>query len=112
MRGRSMLRVSSLRGFRLCGGFTACVIAITLLLVHTRLVDAQALYGSIVGNVTDAQGATTPGVTLTATNTGTGLEVETVTDANGTYTFRNLLPGIYDVKASLTGFREHKQTGL
>ena len=34
----------------------------------------RLLYGSIVGNVTDAQGATAPGVTLTATNTGTGLE--------------------------------------
>src|SRR4051812_643771 len=112
MRGRSMLRVSSLRAFRRCGGFIACLIAITLLLVHTRLADAQALYGSIVGNVTDAQGATTPGVTLTATNTGTGLEVETVTDGDGAYTFRNLLPGSYDVKAALAGFREHKQTGI
>ena len=51
-------------------------------------------------------------MTLTATNTGTGLEVETVTDADGAYTFRNLLPGTYDVKASLAGFREYKQTGL
>src|SRR5215204_1099139 len=106
-----MLKVSSLRRvLRHGGGFTACLIAVTLLFVNARLVDAQALYGSIVGNVTDAQGATTPGVTLTATNTGTGLEVETVTDADGAYTFRNLLPGRYDVKAALTGFREHRQT--
>ena len=56
-------------------------------------IHAQALYGSIVGNVNDAQGATVPGVTITATNTGTGLEAETVTDADGAYTFRNLLPG-------------------
>ena len=108
-----MVKVSSLRRvLRLGGGFTACLIAVTLLFVNARLADAQALYGSIVGNVTDAQGATAPGVTLTATNTGTGLEVETVTDADGAYTFRNLLPGTYDVKAVLSGFREHKQTGI
>ena len=53
-----------------------------------------------------------PGVTLTATNTGTGLKVETVTDGDGAYTFRNLLPGMYDVRATLAGFREHKQTGI
>ena len=108
-----MLKVSSLRRvLRLCGGFTACLLAVTLLFVNTRLADAQALYGSIVGNVTDAQGGMTPGVSLTATNTGTGLEVETVTDTDGAYTFRNLLPGTYDVKAVLSGFREHKQTGI
>ena len=108
-----MLKVFSLRRvLRHGGSFTACLIAVTLLFVNARLADAQALYGSIVGNVTDAQGATVPGVTLTATNTGTALKVEAVTDGDGAYTFRNLLPGTYDVKAALTGFREHKQTGI
>ena len=32
----------------------------------------RLLYGSIVGTVTDAQGALDPGATVTATNTGTG----------------------------------------
>ena len=31
---------------------------------------------------------------------------------NGTYTFRNLPPGIYDLSASLEGFRALNQTGL
>jgi hypothetical protein len=107
-----MLKVSSLRRMGQSGSYTACLLAVALLFVNARLADAQALYGSIVGNVTDAQGAATPGVTLTATNTGTGLEMETVTDGDGAYTFRNMQPGTYDVKASLGGFREHKQTGL
>ncbi len=107
-----MLKVSSLRRMGYSGSFTACLLAVTLLFVNARLADAQALYGSIVGNVTDAQGGAVPGVTLTASNTGTGLEVETVADGDGAYTFRNLLPGTYDVKASLSGFREHKSTGL
>jgi hypothetical protein len=75
-------------------------------------VHAQVLYGSIVGNVSDPQGSLIPGVTITATNTGTGAKAETVTDENGSYTLRNLSPGVYDVSASLTGFREHQEKAV
>jgi hypothetical protein len=88
------------------------IVAAMLLPPGIRTASGQVLYGSIVGNVTDAQGAATPGVTLTATNTGTGLKVETVTDDTGAYAFRNLLPGTYDVVASLPGFREHQEKGV
>src|SRR6059058_4378487 len=69
----------------------------------------QALYGSIVGTVTDAQGAVAPGVVLTATNTGTELKVEVTSEADGSYAFRNLLPGTYTV---LPGFREHQEKNI
>ncbi len=88
------------------------VASILILMPGTRTASSQVLYGSIVGNVTDAQGAVTPGVTLTATNTGTGLTVETVTDENGTYAFRNLLSGTYDLSASLAGFRGHQERSI
>jgi len=73
---------------------------------------AQTLYGSITGTVTDAQGAAVPGATVTATNTGTQHMVSAPTDSDGNFTLHNLLPGTYDLAASLTGFRELKQTGL
>ncbi len=73
---------------------------------------AQALYGSIVGNVTDAQGAVVPGVVLVATNTGTALKVEATTDVTGAYIFRNLPTGTYDLSATLTGFRQHEQRSV
>ena len=94
------------------GIVTAMLVAVALLTFTTRAADAQVLYGSIVGNVSDAQGGITPGVTLTATNTGTGLKVETISDSSGAYTFRNLLPGTYDLSASLSGFREYQQKGI
>ena len=72
----------------------------------------QALYGSIVGTVTDAQGAVAPGVVLTATNTGTELKVEVTSEADGSYAFRNLLPGTYTVLATLPGFREHQEKNI
>ena len=101
----------SVRRVRHSGGSIACLL-VAVLLGAIPTVDAQVLYGSIVGNVTDAQSGAVPGVIVTATNTGTGLKLETVTDADGSYTFRNLLPGTFDLTATLTGFREHRQTGI
>ncbi len=74
--------------------------------------NAQALYGSIVGNVADPQGAVLQGVKVTITNTGTGLKLETTTDDTGSYVFRNLLPGDYDMTLSHSGFKELRQSGI
>jgi outer membrane receptor protein involved in Fe transport len=74
--------------------------------------SAQVLYCSIVGTVSDPQGAVVPGVTVTITNTGTGLKLDTTTDGTGSYVFPNLLPGTFDMTVSLTGFKEVHQTGI
>jgi hypothetical protein len=73
---------------------------------------SQALYGSIVGTIADQSGAPVPGATVTATNAGTGHKVDTQTDTDGSYTFRNLQPGVYDLSSSLQGFKEMKKTGI
>jgi hypothetical protein len=87
-------------------------IALAAALLLPLPAPAQTLYGSIVGTVSDPQGAAIPGATITATNAGTGHKVSVVTDRDGNYTFRNLLPGTYTLGASLQGFRELNQTGL
>ncbi len=74
--------------------------------------SAQALYGSIVGTVVDQSDLAVPGATVTATNPSTGSTLETVSDETGSYTFHNLLPGVYDLAVSLPGFREFRQTGV
>ncbi|MBI1761451.1 MAG: TonB-dependent receptor [Acidobacteria bacterium] len=74
--------------------------------------NAQALYGSIVGNVTDPQGAALPGVAVTITNIGTGLKVETTTDETGSYIFRNLPTGIYNMTLSGKGFKQLQQSDI
>ena len=76
------------------------------------LAVAQVLYGGVLGNVTDAQGARVPGATVTVTANATNLTVDTVTNAEGAYTLPNLPPGSYDVKVSMPGFREYIQTGV
>ncbi|MGH9831380.1 MAG: carboxypeptidase regulatory-like domain-containing protein, partial [Blastocatellia bacterium] len=76
------------------------------------LANAQVLYGSLVGNVVDQNGAVLPGVSVTITNTGTGLQLETTTDESGSYVFRNLLPGTFDMTLSTKGFKEMRQSGI
>ena len=73
---------------------------------------AQVLYGSIVGTVTDAQGAHVPGATVTIVNKETNLTRDTVTNEEGQYSLTNVLPGPYDVKVALTGFREAVRTNV
>jgi hypothetical protein len=73
---------------------------------HSAPALAQILYGGVVGAVKDPQGAFIPGVAVTITNTETGLTRETLTDARGAFNLVNVLPGPYDVKVSLQGFRE------
>ena len=89
--------------------------ALVLALVATASLStaaAQALYGSLTGNIADASGAAVPGATVTITNEDTGLELTAVSDATGTYTIRNIAGGTYTMKASLQGFKEFVQTGI
>jgi hypothetical protein len=67
-------------------------------------VDAQVLYGSIVGNVTDSTGAAVPGATVGITHGQTQAKRETTTDQNGGYRFQTIQPGTYKVVVGLTGF--------
>ncbi|HEX5083262.1 MAG TPA: carboxypeptidase-like regulatory domain-containing protein, partial [Blastocatellia bacterium] len=93
--------------------FTRFVVAIALAAGSMAVVaNAQALYGSIVGNVADPQGGVLSGVSVTITNTGTGLKMETTTDDTGSYIFRNLPPGAYDVALSFRGFKELRQSNV
>jgi len=60
---------------------------------------------SIGGIVEDASQALIPGVTITATNTQTGVVSTTVTNESGAYNFPAILPGVYKLTASLPGFK-------
>ena len=81
-------------------------------IISSHAAYAQSVYGTIVGAVRDSSGAALPAVTITVTNTGTGLVRTTVTDSIGAYTVPTLQPGAYTVKATLDGFREFLRTGV
>jgi hypothetical protein len=69
-------------------------------------VAAQAVYGSISGTITDNTGAIVPGVTVTITNLDRKTTDDVVSNESGFYSKERLLPGRYEVKAELPGFKQ------
>src|SRR5713226_8946732 len=67
--------------------------------------EAQVLYGSLVGKVRDSSGAALPGAAVTITHLETKLSRETVADAAGAYTFTTVPTGSYMLKVSVPGFK-------
>ncbi|MBV8202812.1 MAG: TonB-dependent receptor [Acidobacteria bacterium] len=84
-------------------GATAAL-AVALLFATAPPGAAQAAGGDLAGRAVDKSGAVLPGVTITATQSGTGLERSTVTGADGTFHLASLPVGSYTVKAELQGF--------
>ena len=73
---------------------------------------AQQLTGTITGTVADSSGAILPGVSVKATETGTGLVRSTLADDSGQFRFLLLPVGIYRVEASSEGFKGFRRDGI
>ncbi|MDZ7640160.1 MAG: TonB-dependent receptor [Bryobacterales bacterium] len=78
----------------------------------TAIANAQVLYGSLTGLVTDASSSVVPGASVTATNTETGIQTKTETNASGNYALSNLRPGLYNLSVTAQGFRTSIQEGV
>ena len=89
--------------------FLALSLSATLIV---KPLKAQVLYGSILGTVTDPNGAVLPAAHITVVNPKTGLKREADSDSAGLYAIPNLPEGTYDLTASAKGFKEYKQTGV
>lgn len=74
--------------------------------------NAQILYGSIVGSVKDPSGAAVPGATVTATQTQTQLTRSVTSDQAGGFEMSTLSAGNYTLKVSAQGFKTFTQTGV
>src|SRR5437773_10665517 len=68
--------------------------------------------GQINGVITDNTGGVVPGATVKAVEVATGLSRDTVTGADGRYTFTSLRPATYDITAELPGFRTSQRKGV
>ena len=84
--------------------------ALVAMLVGTFAVPstvyAQAVTGTLLGNVTDSSGAAVPGATVTATEVQTNIARTAVSNETGHYIFSSLKNGTYTVEAELQGFRK------
>ncbi len=76
-----------------------------LILIGIRQADAQLLYGSVVGTVTDNQGAVVPEAVVNVKQTETGETRSAVTNDSGAYPVSTISAGVYDVSVSKPGFQ-------
>jgi hypothetical protein len=88
-----------------------CFLGALILILTNGVAHAQAT-AQLSGRVTDESGGVLPGVTVTVTQTNTGLTRTTVTDDSGGYVLPNLPIGPYRLEVMLAGFRPYAQTGI
>jgi hypothetical protein len=73
---------------------------------------AQSFTSTVSGTVTDPSGAVVPNAEITLTLVATETSAKVTTGSTGLYSFPNLRPGIYELKASAPGFRDSVQRGI
>ncbi|MCI0389212.1 MAG: TonB-dependent receptor [Acidobacteria bacterium] len=91
------------------------VLSLAIILISSataQFAEAQVLYGTLVGRVEDQSGAVLPGAKVTVTNKDTGQQREATTDESGSYAFRDLQAGIYELKVIQTGFKSYVKAGV
>ncbi len=91
---------------------SAWMLILALAVAAPALAQSQAINGTIEGTIADISGGVLPGVTVTVTNTDTGLTRTAVTDERGGYRVILLPLGSYRVAAELPGFKKYEQSGV
>src|SRR5437763_265624 len=74
--------------------------------------NAQVLFGSASGTITDQSGAAVPKAHVSSVNKATGVRKETDADAGGFYRLTDLSPGLYDITVTAGGFKPLTQTSV
>lgn len=88
----------------------AVLMFVAVALPHTG--QAQVLYGSLTGNVTDQAGAAITRAKVEALRVDTNISKSTTTDDRGSYLFNDLQPGVYRVTIEATSFKTVSQTDV
>jgi len=87
------------------------VLLLLLALLVALPCRAQSQTGVIRGQVTDPSGGTLVGATVLLT-TPSGASMDTTTNKEGMYEFKNLAPGTYEIKAVAAGFALFDKSGV
>lgn len=92
--------------------FAASLSVCLLLVAGSMPLKAQEARASIEGRVTDQQGAVIPGARVAVTAENTNVSQTTVTNQQGSWTVRFLIPGSYRIVVSATGFKASERKGI
>jgi hypothetical protein len=101
-----LIRMKPAQSFK--PGGTLLFLFLSLLSLPCR---AQNQTGSVGGQVTDPSGAALVGATVLLT-TLSGGSMDTATNKEGVYEFKNLPPGTYEIKAVAAGFALFDKSGV
>ena len=85
---------------------------IAVFVVFACLLSAQEFRSTLTGRVTDSSGAVVAGAKIAAIEQDTNTRYETVSNADGLYTFPLLLQGTYQLTAEIRGFKKYSQAGI
>src|SRR4051812_36481975 len=88
-----------------------CLVVQALTTLSTGL-NAQSIYGTLTGIVSDPSGAVLPDAKLQMRDEQSGSQRETVANGEGYFSFVSLPPGKYQLTVSVNGFDTLKQTGI
>jgi hypothetical protein len=96
------------RALRLPAALFACLLAAPSI----GKLQAQVLYGALVGNVTDASGAAVPDAVVAIVHRETNQGRASATNDAGAFSFPTVPSGTYDLKVSKPGFQSMNRGGI
>src|SRR5262249_27729616 len=73
---------------------------------------AQGYFGTVTGVLTDSSGAVLSHANVVLTDQEKGFPFKTTTDANGSYLFRSVPPGVYSLTAEISGFEKTQRKDI
>src|SRR4051812_19173187 len=83
-----------------------------LVLAMSPYLVAQSNNASIDGEITDPSGGVVAAATVVLQSKDTSASTTVLSDGNGLYSFRNVVPGTYQLKVTAAGFGSYVQDGL
>jgi hypothetical protein len=109
MKGFQILEVS-MRSYKAV--VRTLVSAVAGIVLFAATAQAQNIFGSIVGTVSDPSGAVLPGATITVSNIGTGEKREVTADGQGNYQVLSLARGQYKIDIDSHGFKHFTRNAV
>lgn len=94
------------------GAARAAVVALSLIGPLGTAVQAQVTTGTITGTVKDTAGALIGGATVVVTETDKHTSSSVTTDSDGSYIAPFLIPGTYEVRIEIAGFKSYIRRGV
>lgn len=93
---------------RSCRVLMGCFICLCVVLsLAAPRTPAQAVFGSILGTVTDPQGNAVAGAKITVTSTTKNFTFDAASNESGIYSVTHLIPDTYKVRIEATGFKAY-----